>query len=244
MNNSCYMSGTGNNFLISEFTSKPTELEIISMVADSIFDIDGVIFIEKINNNTIKMHYFNNDGSTAELCVNGIRCVAKYSLDNNIVNSKNLTVVAPIGEIKTVVENNNVSLKIKLPSYNKSQLVIDSFQCTIANIGNPHLLVEVPNTIKFDLNKFVNKVKTSEKINEELNIEIYNITEKKYINARVHERGVGETEACGSGAICMFYFLFDTNQVDNNAIVIYPGGELELCFKDNMIELKGEVTYL
>ena len=84
MNNSLYMSGTGNNFLIAEFTGVKSEIEIISIVADSIFDIDGVIFIEKINSNTVKMHYFNSDGSTAEICVNGIRCVAKYSLDNNL----------------------------------------------------------------------------------------------------------------------------------------------------------------
>ena len=58
------------------------------------------------------------------------------------------------------------------------------------------------------------------------------------------ERGVGETDACGSGAICMFYYLYDTNKVVNNSIVVYPGGSLEMCIKDNMIILKGEVTYL
>ena len=60
----------------------------------------------------------------------------------------------------------------------------------------------------------------------------------------MHERGVGETDACGSGAVCMFYYLFDTQKIDNNSIVLYPGGELEMSFKDNMIQLKGEVTYL
>ena len=87
MNNPQYMSGTGNNFLVSEFELPKTELEIISIVADSLFEIDGVIFVEKIDTETVKMHYYNNDGSTAELCVNGIRCVAKYAFDNFLVKT-------------------------------------------------------------------------------------------------------------------------------------------------------------
>ena len=58
MNNPQYMSGTGNNFLVSEFDNPKTEIEIISIVADSLFDIDGVIFVEKIDSETVKMHYY------------------------------------------------------------------------------------------------------------------------------------------------------------------------------------------
>ena len=67
-----------------KFIETKTDIEIISIVADSLLDIDGVIFVEKIDALTVKMHYYNSDGSTAELCVNGIRCVAKYALDNSI----------------------------------------------------------------------------------------------------------------------------------------------------------------
>ncbi len=244
MNNFQYMSGTGNNFLMSEYTGEKTEIEIISMVADSIYDIDGVIFIEKINNITVKMHYFNVDGSTAELCVNGIRCVAKYSIDNKLVNSSNIKVIAPIGEVETKVDEHDVSIEIKLPSYHKDKIIIDNQECIIANIGNPHLLTEVSNVKNFDLNDFADKVNKSEILKGETNIEIYELNDNKFITARVHERGVGETDACGSGAICMFYYLFDTNKTDNNSIVVYPGGKLEMSFKNNMIHLKGEVTYL
>ena len=68
--------------------------------------------------------------------------------------------------------------------------------------------------------------------------------DKKFIQARVYERGVGETNACGSGALCMFYYLYDNNRVENNSIIIYPGGELEMSIKDHKIHLKGQVTYL
>ena len=244
MNNPQYMSGTGNNFLVSEYENSKTDIEIISILADSLFDIDGVIYVEKINTSTVKMHYYNNDGSTAELCVNGIRCVAKFALDNSIVDSNEVTVVAPIGNVKTKVKEKIVSLEVSIPTYEEDKLLIDGLECIKSNIGNPHLLVEVENVDKFDLEQFVKKVYESKEFEKGVNVEIFNLFDKKIINARVYERGVGETDACGSGAVCMFYYLYNTNQVSNNSLIFYPGGELEMSIEKEIVKLSGEVTYL
>ena len=163
MNNPQYMSGTGNNFLVSEYEKSKTDLEIISIVADSLIDIDGVIFVEKISSKTVKMYYYNNDGSTAELCVNGIRCVAKYAIDNSIVDSNELTVIAPIGNIKTISNGENISIEVTIPTYDQNKIIIDNNECIHSKIGNPHLLVQVKNVEKFNLEKFVNKVYQSKK---------------------------------------------------------------------------------
>ena len=244
MNNPQYMSGTGNNFLVSEYENTKTDIEIISIVADSLLDIDGVIFVEKIDSFTVKMHYYNNDGSTAELCVNGIRCVAKFALDNSIVDSNEVTVVAPIGNVKTKVKENIVSLEVSIPTYEENKLLIDGLKCIKSNIGNPHLLVEVENVDKFELEQFVEKVYETKEFENGVNVEIFNMFDKKIINARVYERGVGETDACGSGAVCMFYYLYKTNQVNNNSLIFYPGGELEMSIEKEIVTLSGEVTYL
>jgi len=244
MINPQYMSGTGNNFLVSEYQNTKTDIEIISIVSDALFDIDGVIFVEKIDSLTVKMHYYNNDGSTAELCVNGIRCVAKFALDNSIIDSNEITVVAPIGNIKTKVKENIVSLEVSIPTYEENKLLIDGLECIKSNIGNPHLLVEVENVDKFDLEEFVQKVYDTNSFENGVNVEIFNTFDKKIINARVYERGVGETDACGSGAICMFYYLYNTNQVNNNSLIFYPGGELEMSIDKEIVTLSGEVTYL
>jgi len=244
MINPQYMSGTGNNFLVSEYQNTKTDIEIISIVSDALFDIDGVIFVEKIDSLTVKMHYYNNDGSTAELCVNGIRCVAKFALDNSIVDSNEITVVAPIGNIITKVKENIVSLEVSIPTYEENKLLIDGLECIKSNIGNPHLLVEVENVDKFDLEEFVQKVYDTNSFENGVNVEIFNTFDKKIINARVYERGVGETDACGSGAICMFYYLYNTNQANNNSLIFYPGGELEMSIDNEIVTLSGEVTYL
>ncbi len=244
MNNPQYMSGTGNNFLVSEYDNPKTEIEIISIVADSLFDIDGVIFVEKIDSETIKMHYYNNDGSTAELCVNGVRCVAKYALDNSIIKSNEITVIAPVGNIKTILYEENVAIEVTIPTYEEDKILIDNFECIKSKIGNPHLLVEVENVEDFELEGFVKKVNKTNNFENGVNVEIFNKSNEKIINARVHERGVGETDACGSGAICMFYYLYDTNQIDNNSLILYPGGELEMSIDKDIVTLKGKVTYL
>ena len=244
MINPQYMSGTGNTFLVSEYENTKTDIEIISIVADSLFDIDGVIFVEKIDSLTVKMHYYNNDGSTAELCVNGIRCVAKFALDNSMIDTNEVTVVAPIGNVKTKVKENIVSLEVSIPTYEENTLLIDGLECIKSNIGNPHLLVEVENVDKFDLEEFVQKVYDTNSFENGVNVEIFNTFDKKIINARVYERGVGETDACGSGAICMFYYLYNTNQANNNSLIFYPGGELEMSIDKEIVTLSGEVTYL
>ena len=84
MVNESYMSGTGNDFICTEYDRDLSDMEIISIVSDSLFPIDGVILVEGIDSSTVKMHYFNNDGTPAELCVNGVRCTAKYAVDNNL----------------------------------------------------------------------------------------------------------------------------------------------------------------
>ena len=81
------MSGTGNDFICTKYDRDLSDIEIISIVSDSLFPIDGVILVEGIDSSTVKMHYFNNDGTPAELCVNGVRCTAKFAVDNNLAVS-------------------------------------------------------------------------------------------------------------------------------------------------------------
>ena len=243
MSNFAYMSGTGNDFLVGEYDGPVSDIQIIALVSDSEFDVDGVIFVEQIDQLTVKMHYFNNDGTPAELCVNGVRCTAKYAVDNNLVDTKNLIVKAPVGDIKAFVENDYVKIEAPLPTTGES-IEIDSYICTTSEVGNPHLLVEVDDVEKFDLDKFSINARKLEVFSNGINIEIFSVVERKFIYARVNERGVGETDACGSGALALFTYLREINKIDDDAVVLYPGGELELSYEKEKLYLKGEVTYL
>ena len=244
MSNFAYMSGTGNDFIVSTYTGPTSEIQIISLVADSDYDVDGVIFVESINNQTVKMHYFNSDGTTAELCVNGVRCTAKYAYDNDLVTESMITVQAPVGNLIATIEDSVVKVSAPTPTYVDEPIYIDELSGIKAEIGNPHLLVEVDEVDSFDLQSFSKKVAMSNIFPDGVNVEIYQIIDNNYIKTRVFERGVGETDACGSGALCLFNYVYSEQKVLNPTTILFPGGELDLEYKNEEFFLSGTVTYL
>ena len=244
MSNFAYMSGTGNDFIVSTYTGPTSEIQIISLVADSDYDVDGVIFVESINNQTVKMHYFNSDGTTAELCVNGVRCTAKYAYDNDLVTESMITVQAPVGTLIATIEDSIVKVSAPTPTYMDKPIYIDELSGIKAEIGNPHLLVEVDEVDSFDLQSFSKKVAMSNTFPDGVNVEIYQIINENFIKTRVFERGVGETDACGSGALCLFNYAYSEKKVLNPTTILFPGGELDLEYKNEEFFLSGTVTYL
>ena len=244
MSNFAYMSGTGNDFIVSTYTGPTSEIQVISLVADSDYDVDGVIFVESINNQTVKMHYFNSDGTTAELCVNGVRCTAKYAYDNDLVTESMITVQAPVGTLIATIEDSIVKVSAPTPTYVDKPIYIDELSGIKAEIGNPHLLVEVDEVDSFDLQSFSKKVAMSNTFPDGVNVEIYQIINDNFIKTRVFERGVGETDACGSGALCLFNYAYSEKKVLNPTTIMFPGGELDLEYKNEEFFLSGTVTYL
>ena len=120
-------------------------------------------------------------------------------------------------------------------------LTVNIFESTV---GNPHLMIEVKDVDNTDLESLNNEIIQSNKFPNGVNIEIYQLINSNYIKARVYERGVGETDACGSGALCLFNYLNKTQKLDNNSFVMYPGGDLNLRFENDKLFLSGEVIYL
>jgi len=176
MSNFAYMSGTGNDFLVGEYDGPVSDIQIIALVSDSEFDVDGVIFVEQIDKLTVKMHYFNNDGSQAELCVNGVRCVAKYSLDNQFVTNNEFVVIAPVSDIKVSVNDNIVELLAPIPEYNEKHIEISNHKGIVSTVGNPHFMVEVNNVENFELEDLYQLVNNNE------NFKNLSIIEKKLKN--------------------------------------------------------------
>ena len=244
MSNFAYISGTGNDFLVGIYEEPVSEIQIIALVSDADVDIDGVIFIEPISDQSIKMHYFNNDGSEAELCVNGVRCSAFYAYDNEIVSTPNFKVFTPIGDIDVSISENEVEIGAPLPTFDPDVVNIGNLSGIKSNVGNPHFLIEVDNVDDFNLSNAHKLISSSQHFKNGVNLEIYQVIDNKYIKSRVFERGVGETDACGSGALCLFNYLYSTNKVINNSFVMYSGGDLNLKFENDKLYLKGEVKYL
>ena len=226
------------------YDGEVSEIQIIALVSDAEYEVDGVIFVEPLDNNSIKMHYYNNDGSDAELCINGVRCVAKYALDNNYLNVSRFIVKAPVGDLEVNVDQNMVEVSTPIPTFEDEKIKVNNFEGVKSAVGNPHFMIEVEDVDGLDLENLNTEVHNKNIFPDGVNVEIYQIISRNYIKARVYERGVGETDACGSGALCIFNYLSKTDQIENNSYVMYPGGDLNLRFENERLYLSGEVIYL
>ena len=244
-----YMSGAGNSFYIATDLGIKTDIEVIAYVADSKIDIDGVISVsvDNENDNTLSMEYYNSDGSRAELCINGVRCASKFAYDNKYFTDSIIFVNTPSGVIETKVEEKNIVSSLlnypKLPN-GLNEYEILGYKGVIVDVGNPHFVIRSDNIDDIDIEKIGRELQNIEMFPHGTNVEFYNITDQNTVDARVFERGVGETLACGSGAVAIYYSLLNNDLVSNNISLNYPGGKLELKIKKNKIYLSGEIIYL
>jgi len=249
MKDDTYITGAGNSFFIAYNIGAQSEIEIIRRVADSPFDIDGVISIstEDDNKNILSMDYYNADGSRAELCLNGVRCAAKYAYDNNYTDTKSIQVITPSGKILTSIKDKNIvsgTVDVPLLPNGLSNHTIQGYSGVIVNVGNPHFVIQDTYINKIDLDEVGAELQNSKEFDNGINVEFCSIETTTTVNARVYERGVGETLACGSGAIAIFYVLYSKALIEDDISVIYPGGVLNLKIDNNGISISGEITYL
>ena len=244
-----YMSGAGNTFYIGTDLNINSDIEVISYVADSIIEIDGVISvsINKEKNDTLDMDYYNSDGSKAELCVNGVRCASKYAYDNKYFTNSTIFINTPSGLIQTLVEDNNIVSSLVnhpfLPN-GVNEYEVLGYKGINVDVGNPHFVIMNDDIYDIDIEKVGNHCQNIDMFPNGTNIEFYSIIDKNNVNARVFERGVGETSACGSGAIAIYYVLLNNGLVSDDICLSYPGGKLNLKNDNNQICLSGEIKYL
>ena len=249
MKDNAYISGAGNSIFIAYNIGIQSEMEIIARVADSSFDIDGVISISTDDDkkNMLVMDYYNSDGSKAELCLNGVRCAAKYAYDKNYIDTKLIQVSTPSGNILTSIKDNNiVTSTVGIPIFPKglSFNTINGYEGVIVDLGNPHFVIQDNDIKNINLDEIGFKLQTSKQFNNGVNVEFCSIENPTTINARVYERGVGETLACGSGAVAIFYTLYSKDLIKDDVSIIYPGGLLNLKIENNEISVSGEIIYL
>lgn len=259
------MHGLGNDYVYMDAIHQKidNESELARFVSDRHLGIgsDGLILICKSDIADFKMKMFNQDGSEAEMCGNGIRCVGKFVYDKGLTDKTTLkietlagiktlklnikegkvdTVVVDMGEpILTpekipVLSNEKIVKNLKIKSYDKE------FKFTCVSMGNPHAITVVENVEKFDVEKYGKNIEINKIFPNKTNVEFVEIVDKEHIKMRVWERGTGETLACGTGA-CATAVSCNLNGLTNkHTFIELLGGTLEIEWKeDNHIYMTG-----
>lgn len=261
------MQGLGNDYVYMDAINQKIEnrSELAKYVSDRHFGIgsDGLILICKSDIADFKMQMFNQDGSEAEMCGNGIRCVGKFVYDKGFTNKENITIetLAGIKEL-TLFSNNGKVEKVKVnmgsPILEPKKIPVNSslnpvknlklyakekeFLFTCVSMGNPHAITFLKQPIKeFDICKYGKILETDKVFPNKSNIEFINIIDKENIEMRVWERGAGETLACGTGACASVVAGVLNNYTSRKVNVHLLGGKLEIEWdeKDNNVYMIG-----
>ncbi len=219
------MHGLGNDYVYIDAIHQLIENEkgLAKFVSDRHFGIgsDGLILICKSDNADFKMRMFNSDGSEAEMCGNGIRCVGKFVYDKGLTDKTEVTIETLAG-IKTLqlnakegkVETVRVDMGEPILAPEKIPVMAieepvkslkvrgmgQEFLLTCVSVGNPHAVTVVEDVKNFDVEKYGKILEVASVFPNKTNVEFIEIVDKQHIKMRVWERGSGETLACGTGA--------------------------------------------
>ncbi|WP_455714041.1 diaminopimelate epimerase [Anaerosporobacter sp.] len=251
------MQGCGNDYVyINCFEddidiTNPSELAI--KLSDRRFGIgsDGLILIQRSHVASCRMDIYNSDGSRAEMCGNGIRCVAKYVYENGIERKTDFLIetLSGIKSVSLLVEDDRVK-KVKVdmgsPFLEASQIpvisdkkvfidelvVIDerSYYLTCVSMGNPHAVIFVDDLSKIDVKEIGEKIENHKLFPKRTNVEFIQVIDRSTIDMRVWERGSGETLACGTGACAAVVAGVLNERVSDEVTVRLLGGELEINY--------------
>ncbi len=219
------MQGLGNDYVYIDAIHQTIENQssLAKFVSNRHFGIgsDGLILIEESKIADFKMKMYNADGTEAEMCGNGIRCVGKFVYDKKLTKKTTITIetLAGIKTLELNVKNQQVeTVKVdmgepiftpeKIPVVAKQEPVkklkikaIDrEFELTCVSVGNPHAVTIVEDVDSFEVEKYGKIIEKAEIFPNKANVEFVEIQDKEHIKMRVWERGTGETLACGTGA--------------------------------------------
>ena len=264
------MHGLGNDYVYMDAINQEIEnrSELAKFVSDRHFGIgsDGLILICPSEKADFRMQMFNQDGSEAEMCGNGIRCVGKFVYDKGLTNKETITVETLAG-IKTLVmtaKNGKIETARvdmgepilepeKIPVISNENLVKNlrlkeeerDFTFTCVSMGNPHAVTFIEEDVnKFDICKYGAKLEVNKAFPKKANIEFINVIDDKTLKMRVWERGAGETLACGTGA-CAVTVAAILNGYTRRAVTVHLlGGDLKIEWneKDNHVYMTGPAT--
>jgi diaminopimelate epimerase len=263
------MHGTGNDYVyIDCFTEKinnPQELAIKISDRHKGIGSDGLIMIMPSQTCDFRMRMFNSDGSEAQMCGNGSRCVGKYVYDKGYTNKEKITLetLAGIKTLELFPVNGKVE-KVKVdmgtPILNvrhipvvwaESQLInkkidfgTEQHIITAISMGNPHAVIFTDDIDKLNLETTGKTIEQHPLFPERVNVEFVEILSSVHARMRVWERGSGETLACGTGACAVGVAGVLNNILARKSTISLLGGDLEIEWNENNnhVYLTGEAV--
>ena len=251
------LQGTGNDFIIIdnrngefyEFT-KPLSVEIAVKVLCSRktgIGADGLILVEKSEKADFKWRFFNSDGSEAEMCGNGARCVSRFVVEKGLFPTKH-TFETKAGIIESQVKGKEVKVKLPKPTDWQLSIKVEGLTVHYVNTGVPHAVIFTDRIENINVEEIGRKIRFSKAFSPSgTNVNFAKVSLNK-VTVRTYERGVeGETLACGTGATASALLAAQLFNLRSPVEVEVRSGErLKIYFDEDFTEvyLEGYTTYV
>lgn len=216
------MHGLGNDFVVVDAVSRKVffNKQQIERLSDRNWGIgfDQLLVVEPPMNPDMDFRYriYNSDGSEVEHCGNGARCFAKFVLDRELTNKRIINVETKRGAIQLrVLDGGLVTVDMGEPSFDPVDLPFTAepqdglysimageteYLMTPVSVGNPHAVIKVDQLMDEEVAKAGALLECHERFPRNVNVGFMQVISSDEVNLRVYERGVGETQACGTGA--------------------------------------------
>ena len=257
------MHGIGNDYVyvngFNETIADPAR--VAREVSDRHFGIgaDGLILILPSKHADVRMRMFNADGSEAEMCGNGVRCVAKYAYEHGIARKNPLRVETGNGVLNlelhieaarvhqvTVNMDKPILDLAKIPvladavtpmaephQYAFSKGNVSIVHATFVSMGNPHVVIFVENLNNVAISYLGPLVEHFAGFPKRINVHWVKVKSRNEVTMRTWERGSGITLACGTGACAVAVAGALTGRTDRKILAHLPGGDLTLDWRES-----------
>jgi diaminopimelate epimerase len=268
------MHGIGNDYVyvngFTETVADPARLAI--QISDRHFGVgsDGLILILPSKQADVRMRMFNADGSEAEMCGNGIRCVAKFAYEHALAKTNPMRVETGSGVL---------SLQLHLDGPNVQRVTVDMGKpildlpiipvaaqfvtplnsphqyefrigdirisnATFVSMGNPHVVIFEQNVANIDVRQRGPLIEHFKAFPNRINAHWVQIVSRSEVIMRTWERGSGITQACGTGACAVCVAGALTGRTDRKILAHLPGGDLNLDWRaaDDTVDMTGPAT--
>ncbi|MBN2645842.1 MAG: diaminopimelate epimerase [Desulfuromonadaceae bacterium] len=253
------MQGIGNDYVYIENLDlvrfDPRGLAIRMSHRQFGIGSDGLILILPSDRADAAMRIFNADGSEAEMCGNGIRCVAKYLYDRRRVTGRELTIETPAG-IRTVQvlpdaagRVAQVTVDMGVPRMERQQIPMlgepaaqalavplqvddQTFTVHCLSMGNPHCVVFVEEVERFPVAVWGPRIEHHPLFPQRINVEFVQVLSRHEVRQRTWERGAGETLACGTGSSAVTVAGFLSGRTERRIVNHLAGGDLSMDYTE------------
>ena len=247
------MQGAGNDFVIIDAVTQLVDLSTahIKRIADRRRGVgcDQVLLLSPPDDPDADFRYsiFNADGSRAGQCGNGARCVGRFLREKKLTRQRELTLLTDGEPLSlSITEDGRVFAGLAAPKFSPESVPFSASETAaqyplevqgqnlsvgVLSMGNPHAILMVDDCDSAPVSSLGPLIESHERFPDRVNVGFLQVNSRNDAKLRVYERGVGETEACGSGACAAAVHGIQLGLLDPDVTLQLPGGKLTVSWE-------------